>query len=105
MTVYNLESILEKKMGNAFKKKPKIIQKSIVALLQSPVQLNTINAFFEFCERNPEKKFVDAALEFTKYGYQLSEKSRTKIPESGRLVIIANHPLGGLDGIAMLEFS
>ncbi len=47
--------------------------------------------------------FVEAILEYFDFGYSVSSKEQDRIPSSGRVVIIANHPIGSLDGLALLQ--
>lgn len=47
--------------------------------------------------------FVEKVLEYFDFGYQVSTLDRERIPVSGRLVIISNHPIGSLDGLALLK--
>lgn len=47
--------------------------------------------------------FLDTLLKYFQYSYQLSPESYNNIPAEGRLVIIANHPVGTLDGLALVK--
>lgn len=47
--------------------------------------------------------FVEQTLRYFDFSLRLSEKERARIPASGRVVIVANHPIGSLDGLALLQ--
>ncbi|WP_027949515.1 GNAT family N-acyltransferase [Haliea salexigens] len=47
--------------------------------------------------------FVHGALEYFDFAINISPRERSRIPAKGRVVIIANHPLGSLDGLALLQ--
>lgn len=47
--------------------------------------------------RNP---FV-AAIQATGVSYQVSDEDMQRIPTSGPLLVVSNHPFGGLDGVVM----
>ena len=47
--------------------------------------------------------FVDAVLRYFDFSLRLQERERSRIPDSGRVVIVANHPIGSLDGLALLN--
>lgn len=47
--------------------------------------------------------FLNKLLNFFKFSYQISANSYNNIPSEGRLLIIANHPIGTLDGLALLK--
>jgi len=47
--------------------------------------------------------FVSAALGFLDAGYAVDAAALARIPASGRLLIVANHPSGALDALALLD--
>ncbi|MGQ4661554.1 GNAT family N-acyltransferase [Lysobacter sp. F6437] len=47
--------------------------------------------------------FVEAALEFLQACYRVDPLELRRIPASGRLLIVANHPSGALDALALLD--
>ncbi len=47
--------------------------------------------------------FAEAILDHFDFGYCISDRDREKIPPTGRVVIIANHPIGTLDGVALIK--
>jgi putative hemolysin len=46
---------------------------------------------------------VEAAMEFLNLRYTVDQVERNRIPASGRLLIVANHPSGALDALALLH--
>ena len=60
----------------------------------------------EFLERNGSTRdfaFVTAALGFLQADYRIDADALASIPASGRLLIVANHPSGALDALALLD--
>jgi len=47
--------------------------------------------------------FVEQVLRSFDFNIRLTESERARIPSSERLVIVANHPIGSLDGLALLH--
>ncbi|OQW69791.1 MAG: GNAT family N-acetyltransferase [Proteobacteria bacterium ST_bin11] len=47
--------------------------------------------------------FLDKLLHFFKFNYQVSNDCYNNIPSEGRLLIVANHPIGTLDGLALVK--
>lgn len=47
--------------------------------------------------------FVSAALDFLDAGYAVDAAALARIPASGRLLVVANHPSGALDALALLD--
>jgi putative hemolysin len=63
-------------------------------------------AFTDFFEQYPYLhgiEFVEQALEYFNFSFTVSERQRENIPATGRVVIVANHPIGSLDGLALLK--
>ena len=48
--------------------------------------------------------FLQAAIDFLNLRYTVEPVERGHIPPAGRLLIIANHPSGALDAMALLDF-
>ncbi|MEM9257734.1 MAG: GNAT family N-acyltransferase [Pseudomonadota bacterium] len=62
--------------------------------------------FQKFSEEYPHLRgfdFIDQALRYFDFDLRLTESERARIPASGRVVIAANHPIGSLDGLALLN--
>ncbi len=47
--------------------------------------------------------FLDKLLHYFKFNYQIDNDSYNNIPAEGRLLIVANHPIGTLDGLALIK--
>jgi putative hemolysin len=47
--------------------------------------------------------FVEQVLEYFDFSYQVSARDLEKVPPYGKVVIVANHPIGTLDGLALLK--
>lgn len=61
-----------------------------------------INRFIEQHQHLSHSDFLEKVNEHLGLSYSVSNSSLENIPVSGRVVIIANHPLGSLDGLALL---
>ena len=62
--------------------------------------------FQKFAEEYPHLEgfdFIDQVLRYFDFDLRLTESERARIPASGRVVIAANHPIGSLDGLALLN--
>ncbi len=62
--------------------------------------------FQKFAEDYPHLQgydFVDQVLRYFDFTLRLTESERARIPASGRVVVVANHPIGSLDGLALLD--
>ncbi len=60
----------------------------------------------DFAQRYPHVQgldFVEQVLDEFSVSYSVRDKERENIPTEGRLVIIANHPIGSLDALALIK--
>lgn len=75
----------------------------MVELLRRIVCEDRINATIEATRSTRGFDFVEAALETLKVSYSVANTDRENIPVDGRVVIVANHPLGALDALALIH--
>ncbi|MDH5834629.1 lysophospholipid acyltransferase family protein [Luteimonas kalidii] len=66
-------------------------------------RLDAIDAFMEAHVHLRGLDFVTAALRFLGTGSHIAPDDLARIPARGRLVIVANHPSGALDALALLD--
>lgn len=62
--------------------------------------------FQNFALRYPHlqgMEFVEQVLDYFNFSYAVRDNELERIPSAGRVVIIANHPIGSLDGLALLK--
>lgn len=62
--------------------------------------------FVQFAELYPHLhgiEFVEQVLDYFSFRYQVSDNELERVPSQGRVVIIANHPIGSLDGLALIK--
>lgn len=75
-------------------------------LLRSVVRLSRMDTIERFLARNGDRRgfdFVDAALDFLQSRYRVADADLQRIPRTGRLIVVANHPSGALDALALLD--
>lgn len=78
--------------------------KSFIFLLTGKIlKVKDINSFLTHAKGKSGIDFIDEIFEYLDFSYILSAKDRDKIKSEGRVVIISNHPLGGLDGLALVK--
>lgn len=64
--------------------------------------IDTLNkAYDRTIHRSEGRNFFEKALREINVQYLISEEDRARIPTSGPLVVVANHPLGALEGIVL----
>ena len=79
------------------------IAKPLIYLLRQLLHETDIR---EFVERYPHLDgidFVEQVLDYFNVTYSVRDNEKQHIPSTGKVVIIANHPIGSLDGLALLK--
>ena len=95
------QSVVNKFPG--FAHQAPIIRKSTLSILRKLTREQEINAFLHENQGITGIDFIDKIFEYFNFSYSVSQRERTNIPAQGRLIIIANHPIGSLDGLALLH--
>jgi putative hemolysin len=75
----------------------------VVDLLRKIACEDRINRTLEQCNPLSGFDFVERALDSMGRSYRVANTDRDNIPAEGRLIIVANHPLGALDALALLH--
>ena len=86
-----------------FAKQPKLIRKSTISFLRRLTHEKEINSFLLTHQNSSGFDFIDDVFKFFDFHYTANATDRSNIPSLGRVVIIANHPIGSLDGLAILR--
>lgn len=73
-----------------------------VPSLERLFALDRLNAIYNnAADTQGPTEFMKRLLEQLRLHFTLTEEDIARIPKTGPLVVVANHPFGGLDGIAM----
>jgi len=95
---------LEKALTEKYPDLPqKIGGKAMMKLIKTLTHETEINDFIQTHQHLKGFAFLDHVLNFFNFSYQVSARSLNRIPSEGRLMIVANHPIGSLDGLALLK--
>ena len=98
----NIEQSITNKFPG-FNQQAPIVRNSTLSLLRKLTHEKEINAFLREHEGNRGIDFIDRIFEYFNFSYSISQRERNNIPSQGRVIIIANHPIGSLDGLALLR--
>ena len=98
----NTETILRKEHPKIFHY-PALVQKTVVSLLRLLVHEKSINRFMENHQEKVGLEFVDAVLENLNVSYKTIHKQIENIPSMGKVIIVANHPLGAMDALCLIQ--
>lgn len=75
----------------------------VVGLLRKIACEERINATLHGAESLTGFEFVDFALRELNIRYDVANTDRENIPSEGRLVVVANHPLGAMDALTLIQ--
>ena len=78
-------------------------RKHITALLRTLFHESEIQQFEGKYAHLEGFDFIDEVLRYFDFTYKISGRDLERIPSHGRVIIIANHPIGTLDGLALLN--
>lgn len=98
----NIQKEIEKKFPN-INKKQSFLKKSLFKIAKKIVHEDSINKFLNENSHLKGFEFVDSVLDYFDFDYTVSSTDLENIPSSGKVVIVANHPLGGLDALCLLR--
>ena len=98
----DVEKEIQKKFPN-INKKQDFLKKSLFKIAKKLVHEDSINKFLNENSHLKGLEFVDGVLDYFDFDYNVSSTDLQNIPSSGKVVIIANHPLGGLDALCLLR--
>jgi putative hemolysin len=100
--MFQLEDVIESKFP-AFGEQPEIIARPMMGFLKKLLREDEVNAFLAQCEGLEGFDFIEKLLDYLNCSYNFVGRELENIPAEGRVVIVANHPLGLLDGVALLK--
>ncbi|WP_417222082.1 GNAT family N-acyltransferase [Amphritea sp.] len=98
----NVEQVITHKYPS-FASRPSVIRNTALFAMRRIFHEQEVNRFLEENHTYQGFDFIDRVLDYFNFTYSLSHKDVMNIPSSGRVLIIANHPLGALDGLALLK--
>lgn len=103
MKKIDLKNIIKEKNPQFMNKYPQFIQRIIIYIINIFFREEDINNYIEILKDKNNFDFIDSLFDLLDFSYFVSSKEKQRIPSEGRLIIIANHPLGALDGLALIK--
>lgn len=99
-TTINMYDYIQNNLSNS---KISFLKQPFSAFLKMLLHEKELNELFLSNSNLDEMEFLDAVFEYFNISYSLSSKDRQRIPATGRVIIVANNPLGCLDSLLLLK--
>lgn len=96
----NIEATIVEKFPRMLEKKT---GKLAVKLIKSLSREKEINQFIETHQHLKGFAFLNEVLDYFNFSYRVNSKALNRIPAQGKVIVVANHPIGSLDGLALLK--
>ncbi len=93
-TILKKNPNFEKKLGG----------KQFIKFLERITHQDEIKQFIVDNQHLKGFALIDKSLAHFNFGYRTDNRSFTHVPADGRVVIVSNHPIGSLDGLALIKF-
>ena len=97
----NVDLILNEQLPK-LQQRPKL-KKTVSSVCKKLLHEDEINKFLAEHEHLGASNFLDHVMQRLGLSFTVNNWELENIPTSGRVIIVANHPLGSLDGIALLK--
>jgi putative hemolysin len=101
--VLNLEQVLTERFPGFFNSKSRLLTKPMLTLLRMLFHEREVNRFLEEHRGVRGLDFIEKVLEYFDLDYLVSNRDLENIPPTGRVVVVANHPLGALDALSLIQ--
>ena len=98
-----LEQRLRQRFPHWFRGRRAAIARPLVRGIARWSRLDAIETFLTANRHVRGFDFVSAALQFLGADYTVDAAALARIPAQGRLLVVANHPSGALDALALLD--
>lgn len=98
----DVEHFVQERYPKLVEQKP-LIAKPLVKVLRLLFHEKDFQLFEKDYPHLEGFDFVEQGLALFDFSYTVRDTERERIPSQGRVVIVANHPIGSLDGLALLK--
>ncbi|MFA7354965.1 MAG: lysophospholipid acyltransferase family protein, partial [Sulfurimonadaceae bacterium] len=87
----------------SFSKMPSLFRQGVISLFKKIFHEDEINDVLKNNKHLDAFDFIEFVLDYFSIDITINKNQLSRIPSYGKVVIIANHPLGALDSLALLS--
>jgi putative hemolysin len=99
--MFTVSDVLEKHYPNVANKP--LLSKTLSFVLRHLLHEREMQEFADTYPHCRGLDFVEQVLEYFNISYSVRDVEKERLPSQGKLVIIANHPIGSLDALALIK--
>jgi putative hemolysin len=95
------------KLKDIFKAPPALAyfgREYFATFLMYILRFNKLNKIYEEIANKEGIEFIDEIVRILEFRIELDENELKRIPAEGPLIVVANHPLGGFDGLLLIKY-
>jgi putative hemolysin len=94
------------KPGDIFQNRPVYLSSGdyFAKFLMYIFRFDKLNKLYRRISKKQGVDFIDELIKTLEFDVEFDEDQLKKIPKSGPLIIVANHPLGGFDGLLLVKY-
>ncbi|MCG6938713.1 MAG: lysophospholipid acyltransferase family protein [Gammaproteobacteria bacterium] len=100
--MFSIENIIKTQYPSLHAKHNSLV-KPLTAFLRLLFHESEVQSFENKYQHLTGMDFVEQVLDYFDFNYTVSQRCLEKIPSYGKIIIVANHPIGTLDGLALLK--
>lgn len=99
----NLNDLIISKFNLSTNALGRLLKTILIKILSRLIYAKRIDEFIKTNEHLDEKQFIGSLFDDLNFSYTVSNIDHEKIPSQGRVICVANHPIGSLDALSILK--
>ena len=99
----DLERILEQFAPSSWQTLPIVLHEPIVRFFHYLLSVDRIEKFLQDHRGVRGFNLIDDLFDMLEVSFLVSSREMERIPATGKVVCVSNHPFGGLDGLVILK--
>lgn len=99
--MFNVDSLIDKHFPKVAERP--VLGKSLAFVLRHLLHEKEISEFSSAYPHCHDIDFVEQVLEYFNVSYSVRDVEKNRIPAHGSVIIVANHPVGSLDALALIK--
>lgn len=95
----DIDAILRQRLGRKYR----FVPRALTALLRRIIHQDNLNSLLDKTGHLRDAEFCRGVLKELGISYRTIHADRLPAPENRRVIFVCNHPLGGLDGMVLID--